>query len=74
MLGSKSRFQTIKQKAPQAKGVHCMVGLHAYAIASKTLPSSLQDVFDAVVEIVNFVKKSAVTSRLFKQFFKNINS
>ena len=73
MLESKSRFQTrIKQKALQAKGVHCMT--HRYAFACKTLPSSLEDVLDSVVKIINFVKKSVVTSRSFKQICKNLNS
>ncbi|XP_076325135.1 protein FAM200C-like isoform X1 [Tachypleus tridentatus] len=38
MLGSKSGFQSReKKRAPQAKGIHCMI--HRYALASKALPA-----------------------------------
>ena len=55
MLGSKSGFQSrVKKLAPQAKGIHCMI--HRYALASKTLPASLQEVLESVIKIVNYVK------------------
>ena len=45
MLGSKSGFQAkVKELAPGAKGVHCMI--HRYALSCKTLPTPLQDVLD----------------------------
>ena len=73
MLGSKSGFQTrVKEKAPNAKGTHCMI--HRYALASKTLPVPLQDVLSSVIKIVNFVKGSALQTRLFKQLCKEMGS
>ncbi|XP_076806902.1 zinc finger BED domain-containing protein 5-like [Clavelina lepadiformis] len=73
MLGSKSGFQMkVKEKSPQVKGVHCMI--HRYALACKTLPSYLKNVLDSVVKMVNFIKKSPTTSRLFKQLCKEMNS
>ncbi|XP_042228630.1 zinc finger BED domain-containing protein 5-like [Homarus americanus] len=40
MLGSKSGFQKrVKEVAPNAKGIHCMI--HRFAQASKTLPDEL---------------------------------
>ena len=64
MLGSKSSFQMkVKEKSPQVKRVHCMI--HRYALACKTLASSLKNVLSSVVKIV--VKKSAITFRVFKQ-------
>ena len=72
MLESKSGFQMkVEEKSPLVKGVHCMI--HRYALACKTLPSSLKNVLSSVVKIVNFVKKSATTSRLFKQLCREMN-
>ena len=73
MLGSKSGFQmAVKEKSPLVKGVHCMI--HRYALACKNLPSSLKNVLSSVVKIGNFVKKSATTSRLFKQLYREMNA
>ena len=54
MLGSQSGFRKkkVKELAPQAKDTHCVI--HRYALASKTLPSSLQKVLDSVIKIVNY--------------------
>ena len=66
MIGSKSGFQTlVKKKSPQVKGMHCMI--HRQSLASKTLPRSLENTLDEIIQIVNFVKGSALNSRLFKQ-------
>lgn len=73
MLGSKSGFQNkVKQLAPQAKGVHCMI--HRYALASKTLPIPLQEVLDSVIRIVNYIKSGALNTRLFKELCKDMDS
>ena len=73
MLGSKSGFQIkVKEKFSQVKGVHCMI--HQIALACKIFPSSLKSVLSSVLKIVNFVKKRATTSRLFKQLCREMNS
>jgi hypothetical protein len=73
MLGSKSGFQTkVKELAPQAKGVHCMI--HRYALASKTLPAPLQAVLNSLIKIVNYIKSGALNTRLFKELCKDMNS
>ncbi|XP_076061211.1 SCAN domain-containing protein 3-like [Oratosquilla oratoria] len=73
MLGSKSGFQSrVKKLAPQAKGIHCMI--HRYALASKTLPASLQEVLESVIKIVNYVKTQALNTRLFKELCKDMNA
>ena len=73
MLGCKSGFQMkVKEKSPEVRGVHCMI--HRYTLACKTLPNFLKKVLNSVVKIVNFIKKSATTSRLFKQFCKEMDS
>jgi hypothetical protein len=73
MLGSRSGFQKkVKDLAPQAKGSHCMI--HRFALATKTLPKLLQEVLDSLIKIVNYIKSSALNTRLFKEFCKDMNS
>ena len=73
MLGSQSGFQKkVKELALQAKGTHCVV--HRYALASKTLPFSLQNVLDSIIKIVNYLKSWNFNTRLFKQLCKDMNS
>ena len=48
--------------------------IHRYTLACKTLPNFLKKVRSSVVKIVNFIKKSATTSRLFKQFCKEMDT
>ena len=73
MLGAKSGFQTkVKFKSPQVRGVHCMI--HCYALTCKTLPSFLKDMLNSMIKIVNYIKKSAVTSHLFRQLCKEMNT
>ena len=63
---------TVKEKSPEVRRVHCMI--HRYTLACKTLPNVLKKVLNSVVKIVNFIKKSATTSRLFKQFCKQMDT
>ena len=66
MLRSISGFQSrVKKLAPQAKGIHCMI--HRYALASNTLPVSLQEVLESEIQIVNYVKTHALNTRLYKE-------
>ena len=69
MLESKSGFQAkVKEKSPQAKGFHCII--YHYALACNTLPGSLKEVLDLVIKFVNYVKRNALNSCLFKVFCK----
>ena len=62
----------IKDLAPQAKGTHCVI--HRYALASKTLPTSLQDVLNSVIKIVNCIESGSLNTCLFKQLCKDMSS
>ena len=63
MLGSHSGFQVrVKQVVPGVN--HCMI--HREALASKTLPASLNLVLQEVIKIVNFDKSSALNTRLYR--------
>ena len=67
ILGCNSGFQAlVKMQASKSKGVHCM--LHKQALASKTLPESLEKVLDQIIKTVNFIKAGDLNSRLLKAF------
>ncbi len=73
MLGCKSGFQTlVKKVAQKVIGTHCMI--HRQVLATKTLPSSFQDVLNLVVSAVNFIKSKPLASRLFKILCKELGS
>ena len=73
MLGSNSGFQKkIKDLAPQAKGIHCVI--HRYALASKTLPTSLQEVLNSIIKIASCIKSGRLNTRLFKHLCKDMSS
>jgi hypothetical protein len=62
MLGCKSGFQAlIKIVALNAIGTHCVI--HRQVLAAKTLPSGLKQ--SVVIQAVNFIKSSALSSRIF---------
>ena len=66
IIGSRSGFQAlVKNRAPAVKGVHCMI--HRQALASKTLPESLSNVLQQSISLVNYIKSSALNTRLFKE-------
>ncbi|XP_042240162.1 SCAN domain-containing protein 3-like [Homarus americanus] len=73
MLRSKSGFQKrVKEVAPNAKGIHCMI--QRFALASKTLPDELCKILEAVVKCVNFVKAGDLNSRFFQNFCRDMDS
>lgn len=73
MLGSRSGFVTLlKTKSPQATSVHCMI--HRQALASRTLPPSLNLTLDAVIKTVNYIKKSALNTRLFRKLCNDMDA
>ena len=73
MLGAKSGFQTlVKNKAPTVVTTHCFI--HREALASKTLPDGLKCAFDVVVKSVNYIKNSALNTRLFRNLCEDLNS
>lgn len=60
-----SDFKTfLKNVALHVSFTHCMI--HQHALTMKTLPPGLQEVLTGVVNIVNRIRGSAMTSRIFK--------
>ena len=65
-------FPNESKKKLEVRGIHCMI--HWYTLACKTLPNFLKKVFNSVVTIVDFIKKNATSSRLFKRFCKEMDA
>jgi hypothetical protein len=61
MLGYRSRFQAlIRTLAPNAIGTHYVI--HRQVLAAKSLPSGLKQIMSLVIQAVNIVKSSALSS------------
>ena len=73
MLGHKSGFQArVKCVAPECTVVHGM--LHRETLAAKTMPHQLTKVLKQVIKLVNFVKASALNTRLFQWLCEDTNA
>ncbi|KAM4696055.1 zinc finger BED domain-containing protein 5-like [Rhinophrynus dorsalis] len=73
MLGCRSGFQSlVLNESPKVIGTHCMI--HRQILATKTLPQELQEVMKSVVSAVNYVKASALNSRLFSKLCNELDS
>lgn len=73
MLGSRSGLAAlIKTKNPSAITTHCVI--HRQALAAKTLPECFAIAMKTAINVVNFIKNSALNTRLFKQLCSDMNS
>ena len=73
MLGVHSGFVAhVKKVNPEILATHCVI--HRQALAVKGLSDQLQNVMTDVVKLVNFIKASALNSRLFRSFCEEMNS
>lgn len=73
MLGARSGLVAlIKKKNPLIQCTHCV--LHREALASKTLPEALKQSLSAVIKAVNYVKGSALNTRLFRRLCEDLEA
>ena len=73
MLGRKSGFQAyVKDIATNATFVHCFI--HRFALCTKVLPSGLLPCLNKIIKIVNFIKTSALNTRLFARLCQDVGS
>ena len=71
MLGR--RFQArVKAVSPSVTSVHCF--LHRFALATKLLPPGIKTSLNLDVKMVNYIKTSALNSRLYKVICEDIGS
>ena len=71
MLGRKSGLQA-RVKAVSPSSVHCI--LHRFGLAAKLLPPGIKTNLNLVVKMVNYIKTSALNSRLFKVICEDVGS
>lgn len=74
MLGKTSGFATsVKKEAPQVIVTHCF--LHRrHALASKTLPLTLQEILSTSVKAVNLIRARALNHRIFKKLYQEMDA
>nr|XP_039272297.1 protein ZBED8-like [Styela clava] len=73
MIGAKSGLVSlIKQRNPEIQGTHCMI--HKAALVSKTIPKRLHEHLSVVIKLVNYVKSSALSTRLFRKLCKDMDA
>ena len=73
MLGCHSGFQArVKTKVSDVLSLHCMI--HRHAPAAKTLPPLLLDVMSGVIKLVNYIKRSSLNTRLFRELCKGLDA
>ena len=73
MIGANSGLiSLVKQKNPAIQGTHCMI--HKAALVSKTIPNRLHEHMSVVIKVVNYVKSSALNTRLFSKLCKDMDA
>ena len=73
MLGRKLGFYSyVKAVSPNIIFIHCFI--HRFALCSKVLPTELFSCLQQIIKIVNFVKSSALNSRLFAMLCNDLGS
>ena len=66
MIGANSGLiSLVKKKNPAIQGTHCMI--HKAALVLKTIPKRLHEHMSVVIKVVNYVKSSALNTRLFSK-------
>ena len=72
MIGANSGLVSlVKQKNPAIQETHCMI--HKEALVPKTIPKRLHEHLSVVIKVVNYVKSSALNTRLFSKLCKDIH-
>ena len=73
MLGQKSGFQTyVKDVAANATCIRCFI--HRFVLCTKVLPAELMSCMNKMIKILNFIKTSALNSRLFARLCEDVSS
>ena len=73
MLGVRSGFLAlVKQKNPNVIEMHCII--HREALASRTMPQSLKKTLNCAIKVVNYIKASALNTRIFVKFCQDIGT
>ena len=73
MFGVLSGFLALpKQKIPNIIGMHYII--HREALASRTMPQSPKKTLDCAIKFVNYIKASALNSRIFGKLCQDMGA
>jgi len=73
MSGHRGGLQAlVKRKAPLVIWTHCM--LHRAALVSKNMSEELNNIFNKVTKVINYIKSSPLKVRLFAKLCKDMDS
>ena len=73
MIGANSGLiSLVKQKNPAIQETHCMI--HKAALVSKTIPKRLHERMSVVIKVINYVKSSALNTRLFSKLCNDMDA
>ena len=73
MLGRKSGFQAdVEAMLPKATFVHCFI--HRFALCAKVMPPELLSCLNRIIKIMNFIKASALNTRMLARLCEDLGS
>lgn len=73
MLGNKSGLKAlIKKQNNETIITHCII--HRQALAAKTISAELTKTLEQVIEIVNYIKNSALNTRIFAELCRDTDA
>lgn len=73
MMGSRSGFLKLaKDMNENIIASHCVI--HRQALAAKTLPDDLKNALQTTIDVVNFIKTSALRTRVFEALCVDLNA
>ena len=73
MLGNKSGLKGILLKeTPNIIVTHCII--HRQILAAKTLPENFKNCLNTLIKMINFIKSSALNTRIFKLLCEEMGS
>ncbi|CAH1999992.1 unnamed protein product [Acanthoscelides obtectus] len=64
--------KNLKEKSPTMVSAHCVS--HRQALTTKTRPQKLRQTLESAIRIVNYIKSSALNSRLFTLLCEDLDS
>ena len=73
MLGARSGFlELVKRKNSNVIGTHCII--RRKALASRTMSLPLKQTLDSAIKVINYIKASALNTRLFKKLCQDMGA
>ena len=63
LVHNQGTLNSSSKKNPAVESIHCFI--HKQALAAKTLPNNLKQQLEVVIKVVNYIKGSALNTRLF---------